>query len=134
MKRICKKCNHTIRRTERWKHVHTKFLWFFTRKHVEHHSCLHPCDGPVKTVKRLAGIESTSGVKTMEHLFLVPKWAKELLEKLRSEMPEPHQRLADEVPLQFPKMDTRNGLDEVSEECQKSVPIWTPAQELARID
>jgi hypothetical protein len=55
MKRICKKCNHTIRRTERWKHVYTKFLWFLTRKHVEHHNCSHPCDGPVKTVKRMAG-------------------------------------------------------------------------------
>ena len=55
MKRICKKCGHTIRRCERWKNVYTKFLWFFTRKHVEHHSCLYPCDGPVKTVKRLSG-------------------------------------------------------------------------------
>ena len=55
MKRICKKCGHTIRRTERWKNVYIKFLWLFTRKHVEHHDCLHPQDGPVKTVKRLAG-------------------------------------------------------------------------------
>jgi len=55
MKRICKKCGHTIRRTERWKNVRTTRLWFFTRKHVEHHDCLHPYDGPVKTVKRLAG-------------------------------------------------------------------------------
>ena len=55
MKRICKKCGHSIRMRERWREIHRTFLWFRLKDQYAHHDCLHPCDGPVKTVKRLAG-------------------------------------------------------------------------------
>ena len=47
MKRICSRCNHTIRRTERWHKVKSRlfgFLW--TVETPEHYSCLHPHTGP----------------------------------------------------------------------------------------
>jgi hypothetical protein len=54
MKRICSRCNHTIRRTERWHKVKSRlwgFLW--TVEKPEHYSCLHPQNGP--SPKRLKG-------------------------------------------------------------------------------
>ena len=43
MKRICKKCGHSIRRCEHWHYVKAGlwgFLWFVKRP--QHHNCLHP--------------------------------------------------------------------------------------------
>ena len=73
------------------------------------------------------------------------------------EGPSKVKRLPGEVPLPFPEMQrpllpgeesylilngietpaqklSRNGLDEVSANETKSVPIWTPAQELSRLN
>lgn len=56
VKRVCQKCGHSIRRSERFhfvRHRFLGFLWFVRRP--EHHSCLYPHTGPEGKVKRLVG-------------------------------------------------------------------------------
>jgi len=47
MKRICKNCKHSIRKRDRWKVVHHRFLFFHWTTTV-HHNCTAPEMGPAK--------------------------------------------------------------------------------------
>jgi hypothetical protein len=43
VKRICKNCKHSIRKRDRWKVVHHRFLFFHWTTTV-HHNCTAPVE------------------------------------------------------------------------------------------